>query len=157
MMRFAIFKAAVVAILFVTALLAGVTDVRARSGSGVGVLAGQDTGSNDFFIGGQAEFGPIINSAFLVPSAHIGLNDGISVAANLDLRWYLLPLPETGIRIYGAAGPTMLFTSETEVGLSLTAGFEIPMRNRRRYNVELRFGFGDIPDLKFDTAVMFGI
>ena len=155
-MRFALCRSAI-AVLSMVMLFAGVTDTHAGHGNGIGILAGTDTGPNDFFIGGQAEFGPIINSAFLVPSVHIGFDDGTSGAANLDLRWYLLPLPETGIRIYGAAGPTMVFASDTKVGLSLTAGFDIPMRDRRRYNVELRFGFGDIPDLKFSAAVMFGI
>jgi hypothetical protein len=155
-MRFALYRSAI-AVLSIVVLFADVTDTHAGRGNGVGILAGQDTGPNDFFVGGQAEFGPVINSAFLVPSVHIGFDDGTSGAANLDLRWYLFPLPETGIRVYGAAGPTMLFASDTDVGLSLTAGFEIPMRDRRRYNVELRFGFAGIPDLKFDAAVMFGI
>jgi len=138
-------------------ICAGAIDANAGRGDGLGILFGQDTHPDDFFVGGQAEFGPVTSAAFLVPSFHIAFDDGAASAANLDLRWYLLPLPETGIRIYGAAGPTILFASDTQIGLSLTAGFNIPMRNRRRYNVELRFGFGDIPDLKFDAAVMFGI
>jgi hypothetical protein len=155
-MRFAFCKSAIV-LLSVAVLLASAVETHARHGDGIGIIAGQDTGSNDFFLGGQAEFGPITNSAFLVPSFHVGFGEGASGAANLDLRWYLLPLPETGIRIYGAAGPTMLFASGADIGLSLTAGFDIPMKNRRRYNVELRFGFGDVPDLKFGAAVTFGI
>lgn len=154
-MRFAL-CISTIAVLCIVTLFACLTDAHAGSRNGIGFLAGQDTGPNDFFIGGQAEIGPVTSSAFLVPSVHVGFDDGASGAANLDLRWYLLPLPETGIRIYGAAGPTLLFGSDTEVGLTLTGGFDIPMRSSRRYNVELRFGFGDVPDLKFDAAVMFG-
>jgi hypothetical protein len=138
-------------------LFTGVIDSNAGRSDGLGILFGQDTQPDHFFIGGQAEFGPVTSAAFLVPSFHIAFDDGAAGAANVDLRWYLIPLPETGIRIYGAAGPTLMFASDTEIGLTLTAGLNIPMKNRRRYNVELRFGFGDIPDLKFATALMFGI
>ena len=155
-MRSAIFRAFNVCLITMVLLALG-TQSHARRSNGVGFIAGQDTGPNDFFLGGLAELGPIVNSAYLVPSFHFGFDHGTSDAANLDLRWYLLPLPETGIRIYGAVGPTLMFTSEANIGLSLTAGLNIPMRNQRRYNVELRFGIGDVPDLKFGAAVVFGI
>ena len=114
-------------------------------------------GPDQFFVGAQAELGPVVGAAFLVPSLDFELDDNTSVAANIDLRWYLLPLPETGIHIYGSAGPTIVVSPDTEVGLSLTAGVDIPMKSHRRYNVEFRFGFGNIPDFKIAAALMFGM
>ena len=76
---------------------------------------------------------------------------------NADLRFYLIPLPETGIRFYGAAGPTLMLSPDTELGLSLILGLHIPMKSTRRYNVEYRWGIGDIPDHKIAVTVMFGL
>ena len=144
---------AVTAVLTMTAIdsQAGVTR------DGLGLRAGMNMEPDQFLIGGQGEFGPVAGSSFLVPSLDFGLNDQTTVTANVDLRWYLLPLPETGIYFYGAAGPSIVLSPGTEVGLSLTAGVHIPMKRHRRYNLELRFGFGDIPDLKIVGALMFGL
>lgn len=124
---------------------------------GLGLRAGFSLGPDQFVIGGQGEFGPAIGMAYVVPSFDLGLNGRTTTAANFDLRWYLLPVPETGLYIYGAAGPTVMLSPGTEVGLSLTAGLHIPMKNQGRYNMEIRFGLGDIPDLKIMGALMFGL
>jgi len=124
---------------------------------GLGFVAGAETGADELFLGAQGEFGPVVGFSYLVPSLYVDFGDANTATANLDLRWYLLHLPETGIGIYAAAGPTVVFASDTEIGLSLTAGFNIPMKSQRRYNVEFRFGLGDIPDLRIAAAVMFAL
>ena len=139
-------------------LTASSIDSRAGgSRDGLGMRAGMSMGPDQFLIGAQAEFGPVVASSFLVPSLDLGFDDQTTVIANVDLRWYLLPLPETGIYFYGSAGPTIVVSPDTDIGLSLTVGAHIPMKKHRRYNVELRFGFGDIPDLKIVAAIMFGL
>jgi len=130
----------------------------ARGGrDGLGLRAGLTTDPDQFVIGAQAEFGPVLSSSYLVPSLDLGLDDRTTVVANVDLRFYLIPLPETGIYFYGSAGPTVVLSPDSDMGLSLTAGVHIPMKNRRRYNVEVRFGLGDIPELKIMAALMFGL
>ena len=126
----------------------------------LGVRIGIDNSPSQFLIGGQGEFGRVAGSAVLAPSLDFSLG-GDGTAANLDLRWYLLPLPKSGLTFYGAAGPTLFFSSgkgaSTEVGLSFTAGMKIPMRGGNKYNFEVRFGIGDIPDLRFMFGILFGI
>jgi len=127
----------------------------------LGARIGIDNSASQFLIGGQGEFGRVAGSAVLAPSVDFSLG-GDGTAANLDLRWYLLPLPESGLTIYGAAGPTLFFTSgkgasSTEFGLSLVAGMKIPMRGGNKYNFEARFGIGDIPELRFMFGILFGI
>lgn len=126
----------------------------------LGARIGIDNSASQFLIGGQGEFGRIAGSAVLAPSLDFSLG-GDGTAANLDLRWYLLPLPESGLTFYGAAGPTLFFASgkgaSTEVGLSLTAGMKIPMRGGNKYNFEARFGIGDIPDMRFMFGILFGV
>jgi len=64
---------------------------------------------------------------------------------------------ETGLLIYGAAGPSLVQSSGSELGLSLTVGVHLHMKSGRRYNGEHRFGFGDIPEHKVVPGVFFGI
>ncbi|MBE0566360.1 MAG: hypothetical protein IH621_10405 [Krumholzibacteria bacterium] len=121
---------------------------------GFGPRLGLEDG-DDFFLGAQGELGPVLGEANLVPGLDFRLGDSGTTTANVDLRWYLLPLPDTGLRFYGAAGPTLVLSPGTELGLSLSVGLNIPMQSNRRYNVEYRFGLGDIPESKVAVAVLF--
>ncbi len=75
----------------------------------------------------------------------------------------MIPLPNTGIKFYGSAGPTLLFSkggvnnNDSELGLTLSAGMKIPMKNMKRYMIEARFGFGGLPDTKISFALLFSI
>jgi hypothetical protein len=91
------------------------------------------------------------------------LGDNTVTVLNSDFRLYLFNLPETGLHFYGSAGPTLVLDSPgkgdngIEIGLSLVAGMKIPMKKENRYNLEIRFGIGDIPDLKLMLGILFGV
>jgi hypothetical protein len=137
----------------------------AASKYALGGRAGFSSSPDQFILGLQGSFGNVggaAGTAVFAPSADVGVGDNFtSLLINGDLRWYMFRLPETGIKFYGAAGPTLGYYSvnnagsSTELGLSLTAGARIPMKGKRSYNLEMRFGFGDIPDLKLMLGVMF--
>lgn len=131
----------------------------AVTGAALGIRAGVSQEPDQFVAGAQAEFGGL-GQATIAPSVDLGFGDpGDLTALNLDLRFYLFPLPQTGIQFYGAAGPTAVFFEGggEEIGLSLTAGAKIPMKGTGRYNLEARFGIGDIPDLKVLLGILFGL
>lgn len=124
---------------------------------GLGVRIGLSRSPDEFVVGAQGEAGPVLGSAFFTPSLDFGFGDDATTAVvNADLRWYLLPLPETGIRFYGQAGPAVVISPDTELGLNLVAGADIPMKGRNRYNIEVRFGLGDVPDLKIVFSIVLG-
>lgn len=137
-------------------LVAGLSG-QARAATALGPRMGISGGGDDFFLGFQGEFGPILGPATLVPSLDFATGNSSDNALNTDLRFYLILLPETGIRFYGSVGPTILLSSDTELGFSLTLGLHIPMKSTRRYNIEYRWGIGDIPDHKIGVTVMFGL
>jgi hypothetical protein len=142
-----------VPILLAAFLLAGAGTAGAES------ALGPRLGSTDgeFFVGAQMEFMARFGALSLVPSVDFGPGTDAPSVANGDLRLYLIPLPETGIRFYGQAGPTMMLSGDLELGLSLSVGVTVPMQGTRRYNIEYRWGLGDIPDRKLAFAIMFGL
>jgi hypothetical protein len=135
----------------------------ARGGYGIGPVAGINLDSEDFVVGAQAELGKVLQTARLAPGLDFELGDNTITTLNVDFRWYLFHLPETGLFFYGAAGPTLILDApkrggtESEIGLSLVAGLKIPMKGANRYHVEARFGVGDIPDVKLMFGILFGI
>ncbi|MCI0330976.1 MAG: hypothetical protein L0196_08550 [candidate division Zixibacteria bacterium] len=146
-------------ILLVFGILLPLEAQTAPVGAALGLRAGLSQEPDQFVVGAQAELGKL-GQATVAPSVDLGFGDGSDVtAANLDLRFYLFPLPQTGIWFYGAAGPTVAFFEggSEEVGLSLTAGAKIPMQKNSHYNIEARFGIGDIPDLKIMLGILFGL
>lgn len=146
----------VVCLLPLLAGAAGIKRVEAQSMPALGLRAGASRGPDHAYFGLQTELGTVLGSPRFAPSLDVGLGDTSVTILNADLRWYLLPLPETGLRVYGAAGPGLVLSPDTDLGLNLTAGMHIPMKGGRRYNVEFRFGFGDVPDLKIGMGLVFG-
>jgi hypothetical protein len=135
----------------------------AKAGNAIGPRAGYECDSDRFVLGVEAELGRAFQDFRFAPSLDFELGDNSITAFNADFRLYLFRLPETGLRFYGSVGPTILLSSfegkndRSRIGLSLVAGMKIPMKNNRRYNLEARFGFGDIPELKLMVAVLFGL
>lgn len=131
--------------------------------SAIGPRVGMNLDSDKFILGAQAELGPVLQTFQFAPSLDFELGDNTTTALNFDFRLYLFHLPETGLRFFASAGPTAVLDlpgegdSQTELGLSLVAGVKIPMKRQNRYNLEARFGFGEIPDLKVMFSVLFGI
>jgi hypothetical protein len=131
--------------------------------SAIGPRIGMNLDSDEFIVGAEAEFGRVFESFRFAPSLDFELGDNTTTAFNSDFRLYLFNLPETGLRFYGSVGPTVIFDSpeegesQTEIGLSLVAGLKIPMKGHSRYQLEARFGFGEIPDLKVMFGVLFGL
>lgn len=132
--------------------------------SALGPRVGINFDSDKITFGVQAELGRVLQTARFAPSLDFELgNNNTATTLNFDFRWYLFPLPETGLIFYGSAGPTIVFDppgkgdAQSEIGLSLVAGVKIPMKGKNRYNLEARFGIGDIPDLKVMFGILFGI
>jgi len=124
----------------------------------IGVRGGYAVEPGQLVIGGQMELGPILGPAYFLPVLDAHFGDDTFLLGYAELRWYLLPLPDTGVSFYGSAGPGLVLAGgDGDVGLSLSAGAEIPMSQGRRYNLEARFGIGDLPDLTIALAVLWSL
>jgi hypothetical protein len=136
------------------AVLAGlILGSTAHAGHELGVRAG---GFDDFYLGAEWQTPARIGPSIFAPSADFTIGDLDAFLLNGDLRWDLLPIFDTGMVLYGKAGPTLLLGGDnTDLGLSLTIAAEIGLSRGRSLQLEWRFGLGDIPDSKIGLAVMF--
>lgn len=132
------------------------------SGKSVGARAGFGINPDQFVIGVQAVLGRTMKIARIAPSVDIGLGDDVTVLAfNLDARLFLTP-PGTATAFYCGIGPTIAVfdpkegVGDTEIGLSVAPGLRFPLGSKHAYNAEVRFGIGDVPDLKIMVGVLFG-
>ncbi len=152
------FGAFITAMICSFCLLAGTA-----SASGFGLRAGFGIDPDQFVAGIQGELsGKKLKAFSLAPSADFGFGDSITtVCVNLDFLM-LLGLPNSDASLYGGAGPTLSYwdfdniANDTEIGLSLVGGARFAMGRKNVYNAEVRFGVGDIPDVRILFGIMFG-
>jgi len=130
---------------------------------GFGVRGGYGSNPDQLVFGAQAVFGQFLKVTRFVPSFDFGTGDDITTYTfNGDFR-LMMNIPNSSLALYGAAGPTLTYWkadkgdgSDTEVGATLTAGLKFPMGGTGQYNLEARFGIGDVPDFKIMLGIMFG-
>lgn len=123
------------------------TASRAGSGLGFGVKAGVGFEPSQFVIGLQYSLGKTLGVFRVVPNAHVGFGDVTSFDANVD--FLLRGVLGSGLGIYGGGAPTLAFSDDnTELGLSLVAGLQVPLLKNRATSIEARFGIGDIPEFR---------
>nr|MBN2276617.1 hypothetical protein [candidate division Zixibacteria bacterium] len=128
-----------------------------------GPRLGYSVNPDQFVIGFQAELGPVVESARMAPSFDLGFGDDITTfTLNGDIRLTILKPPKSNTAFYVALGPTLLFwdykggDSDLEIGLTATAGIKFPMGQSAFYNLEGRFGIGDVPDFRIMAGILFG-
>jgi hypothetical protein len=131
--------------------------------SGASGRLGYDPDPDQFVIGGQLNFGRALLFFDFTPSLDLGFGEHLtSYCGNFDFRLFKLHPPKSAVALYAAAGPTVVQwdydgpRSETDVGASIAAGMLISAGNTGHYVLEVRFGLGDVPDLRFIGGIGFG-
>lgn len=128
-----------------------------------GLRAGFGLDPDQFVFGVQAELSRVLGILRFAPSLDFGFGDDIGTyLLNADLRLDLLPLPRSGSVFYVDGAPTLAILdpenvdSDLEIGFTVAAGLELPMGRTGTYNIEGRYGFGDIPEFRLLLGVYFG-
>lgn len=133
----------------------------AKMGLGLRPL-GFSINPDQFVLGVQAVLGEYYRGRF-APSVDFGFGENLTlITGNFDLMIDLFSPPKSEAAFYIGGGPTLSYISpetgdsDTEIGLSLLGGIKLGMSEKNYYNIEARFGIGDIPDFKLLAGVMFG-
>jgi len=158
MRRFAVYSMVVCCFMFMSA------DARAADDAGqcYGIRAGYGMDPDQFVIGAQTDLGTIYGKVHFVPSIDAGFGDHVTTFTfNGDINVFV-PLPKSLSSLYGIAGPAIsIWTPEegegdTEIGLTLGLGARMALGESGWYNIEARFGIGDIPEVRILLGVLFG-
>lgn len=131
-------------------------------GKAVGFRVGYGADPDQFVLGLQADLGRAYGRLHFVPSVDLGLGDDMTTLCfNSDFKLFL-PLPNSTLLFYGLLGPTLAhwmaddMDDDTEIGFSFGAGARLEFGKSGWYNLEARFGSGDIPELRILAGLMFG-
>jgi len=133
------------------ALLPGAALAQVRSG--VGPRVGFSVDPDQLVLGGQMIVGEVAPNLTFDPNLELGFGDDVTVvAANFDLHYHF-DVPDMTWRPYAGFGLGINFIDwdggdETEVGGNVILGAGVPTSAGNRFFGELKFGLGDIPELK---------
>lgn len=132
------------------------------TGRAYGLRLGFGADPDQFVAGVQVDTGKLYGPLHFVPSFDAGFGDNVTTLSfNADLKAFL-PLPNSSLALYGLAGPTLTYwmldevDDDLEIGLSLGIGARAAFGDSGWYNVEARFGAGDIPELRIMLGLLFG-
>ncbi len=128
----------------------------------VGIRAGIAADPDQVLIGVQAVVGKVTGALKFVPGADIGYGDDMMLMAlNGDFRLPLMIFFEHKLAAYVGGGPTLAFLnpedaeSVVEPGLSLIGGILFDIGRGTIFDLQARFGIGDIGEFKMFLGVMF--
>ena len=122
--------------------------------TGIGPRVGISVDPDQLILGGQAIIGEIAPNVTFDPSLELGFGDDVTtLAANFDLHYHF-DIENVTWRPYAGFGADIVFAdadgggSDTEVGGGIIIGAGAPTSSGNRFFGELKFGLGDVPDLK---------
>lgn len=131
-----------------------------------GPRVGLSIDPDQLVLGGHVVVGDLAPDVTFNPSIEFGFGDDATVIAlNIDGQYHFR-VRGSAWRPYAGFGLGINFieidvpspfndVSDTEVGANLIVGAGVPTRSNNRFFSEIRFGLGDIPDLKIIAGWMF--
>jgi len=149
------------------ALLPLVAHAASPTVTAFGPRVGASIDPDQLVVGGQLSLQEFAPDWSFDPNLELGFGDNLTVIAfNLD-AYYHLRLSGSDWRPYLGAGLGANFSSwdaplgehdnsDTEIGLNVVAGFNVPAGSGDHWFAELRFGIGEIPTLKIVGGFNFG-
>ena len=126
---------------------------------GWGPRVGFSVNPDQLVFGGQLIIGEVAPDLTFDPNLEFGFGDHLTViAANFDLHYHFA-VSGSQWRPYAGGGIGINFiefdnnrfandSSDTQMGGNLIVGAGVPTASGNRFFGELKFGLGDIPDLK---------
>ena len=120
----------------------------AASSLGFGIKGGFGLEPDQFVLGLQYSLGKALGIFRVVPNVHVGFGDVTTVDFNVDFLARLVT-KDSGFGFYGGAAPTFITGDNSEFGITLVGGVQVPLIKNKATNIEARFGLSDhIPDFR---------
>lgn len=130
-------------------------EAKAHSGLGFGVKGGIGFDPEQFVIGGQMSLGKALGFVRIVPNAHLGFGDATTFDLNVDFLARLI-VEEKGFGIYGGVAPGWItYDGGSDFGLTGVVGTQLPIIQGKATNLEVRWSFTQMPDLRILLGLVF--
>jgi hypothetical protein len=129
------------------------TGLRPAAAQGLGVRAGVSGDPTQFYVGGHAEIGPVVDTLWFRPNLEIGFGDDQTIAAiNFEFA-YSIEVRGKPFQVYVGAGPALNIIrhrgdSDAEGGFNILFG----VAHRRGLFAEVKAGFAHSPGFKFGVG-----
>jgi len=147
--------------LLVTAVLMGFFFAgSANAQEGVGIRAGVSAKPEQFYFGGHAAFGPVVDKLWFRPNIEIGVGNSITlIALNAEFT-YWVPLRKDPWNVYLGGGPAANILTFGPVGgrsTDVRPGFNFLAGIAQRSGLfsEIKIGAIDSPSFKFGIGYTF--
>ncbi|MDD3642512.1 MAG: hypothetical protein PHQ19_03505 [Candidatus Krumholzibacteria bacterium] len=133
-----------------------------EKGRAYGIRLGYGADPDQFVAGVQTDLGSVYRNIHFAPSVDFGFGEHVTtIGFNGDLKAFLY-LPKAEAALYALAGPSIEIWSpdegdgDTEIGVYVGGGVRAGLGERGWYNLEARFGIGDVPEFRILIGVLFG-
>jgi hypothetical protein len=136
-------------------LVAG-AGARPAAAQDIGVRVGVSANPDQFYFGGHANIGPVVEELWFRPNIEIGVGDDVTLAAFNFEFVYRMPLKRNPWRLYVGGGPA-LNLSRRPNKTSPGGGFNIVLglEHARGLFTEVKVGALDSPGFKFGIGYTF--
>ena len=132
----------------------------AQAQQGVGIRGGVSAEPGQFYFGGHAAFGPVVDKLWFRPNVEVGVGNNLTlVALNAEFT-YWVPLRKDPWNVYlggGPAGNILSFGGVLNRRADVRPGFNFLMGIAQRSGLfsEIKIGAIDSPSFKFGIGYTF--
>ena len=135
--------------------LAQEAESKAHSGLGFGVKGGIGFNPEQIVIGAQMSLGKALGFIRVVPNAHLGFGNETTFDVNIDFLARLV-VEDKGFGFYGGVAPGWItYDGGSDFGLTGVVGTQLPIVKGKATNLEVRWNFTHMPDLRILAAIVF--
>jgi hypothetical protein len=134
--------------------------IPAQAQEGIGIRGGVSADPGQFYFGGHAAFGPVVDKLWFRPNLEVGVGNNLTlIALNAEFA-YWIPLRKNPWNVYLGGGPAAnIFTSGgiRNRDSAVRPGFNllIGLAERRGLFTEIKIGAIDSPSFKFGIGYTF--
>ena len=148
---------------FITSVVAALLlTLPAQAQQGMGIRAGVSADPGQFYFGGHAAFGPVVDKLWFRPNIEVGVGNSLTLIALNGEFAYWIPLHRNPWSIYLGGGPAAnIFTSgfSGNRNSDVLPGFNVlvGIAQRKGFFSEVKIGAIDSPSFKFGIGYTFPV
>lgn len=148
-------------VLFAVAMLCGSAEANIGF-EGWGIRGGLSVDPDQFDVGAHLNLGEFMHNWRFQPNLELGFGDDVFLLLINGESFYLFDIAGSNFKPYVGGELSLVYwrvdhprgdTDDLELGLSPVGGLEFPFSKRLMGFLEIKFGFGDVPDFRATVGI----